>query len=445
MVSSACTECHTSKVKCVKDDGSTICKRCERIGLKCEQHVSRQGQGTRRRKKVKKETTQQNEDTMVDEALAITSALSSTSSMPFCPMSGGATIMSNGNANNSGSSSSCNRLKTMNNQPMGNKNEGLCTGMDSLEIEDNIICQGITQELDKDHYGIHHLIRQWVALSFSRRSFSLLARASFIAAKMGISMDEIISNKSTVAAASDSQPMEFLSRDMLLSKNQRKTVGFPLDIQEVPWDVLTAVQINPHRPDETFRNRWCAIRSTSEGITRFLVSPLFSRDFASVDEFNQCYSENKPGKEISDLFIPKSEKGKFSQDLINNLFLHNKPNMPCFVTKTRYNVLKRNSTQVTLANVIMTLKLTDLDKWFQYVEVQFLDNNNNSQYGGISSNVNKREIDDVTAGLTNEKYECDPIMGDVIEFTDLVVTEEMQEFFHLLAGEQGVQDSNNIF
>jgi len=442
MVSSACTECHTSKVKCVKDNGSTICQRCKRIGLKCEQHVSRQGQGTRRRKKVKKETTQQNKDTTVDEALAITSALSSTRPVPFCPTSGGSNIMSNGNGNGNGSSSSCKVLETLNNQPMGSKNEGLCNGIDSLEIEDGLIYKTINQGLDKDHYGIHHLIRHWVALSFSRRSFSLLARASFIAAKMGISMDEIISNKSSFAVASDSQPMEFLARDILLSKNQRKTFGFPLDIQEVSWDVLEAVQINP----QTFRNRWCVIRSISEGISRFLVSPLFSRDFASVDEINQCWAENKPGKEVIDLFMPKSEKGKLSQDIFNNMFLHNRPNMPCFVTKTRYNVLKRNSTQVTLVNLIMTIKLTDLDTCIHYFEIQFLDNdNNNNRYKSIASNVNKREIDDVTAGPTNEKYECDPIMGDDIEFTDVVVTEEMQEFFQLLAGEQRVQDPNNIF
>lgn len=37
-------------------------------------------------------------------------------------------------------------------------------------------------------------------------------------------------------------------------------------------------------------------------------------------------------------------------------------------------------------------------------------------------------------------------MDDGIEFTDLVVTEEMQEFFQLLAGDQKVQDTeNNIF
>jgi len=441
--------------------------------LKCVEHVSRQGQGTRRRKKVKKETTtatgaanKNNEDKSVDEALAITAALSSPSPMPSCPVSGGANIVCNGNGNaiviGGVASSACNALNSMNGQAMSNNKEGLCNGMASLQVEDSIICKSLTNGLGKEHYGIHHLIRMWVALSFSRRSFSLLARASFIASRMGISMDEIISNQSSFAIDSGSQPMDFLGRDILLPKGQRKTVGLPLNIEEIPWELLEAVQIDPVRPNETFRNRWCAIRMTVQGTIRFLTSPLFTRDFSSIDEINKVWDENKPNKEVVDLWMPKSEKGKFSQDIFNNIFLHNKPNMPCFVTKTRYNVFKRNSTQVTEANVIMTIKLIDLDTCYHYMEIQPLnnninyDNNNNnssdrnSQYGGTTSSAKKRDIDDVAGGPANNEIDCDvcdPIMrDDGIEFTDLVVTEEMQEFFQLLAGDQRVQaDLNSLF
>jgi len=466
----ACTECHKAKVKCVRDDdGNIICKRCERIGLKCVEHISRQGQGTRRRKKVKKETTtateaanKNNEDKTVDEALAITIALSSPSPMPSCPVSGGANIVFAGNGNGNGvPSSACNALTAMNGQAMRNNKEGLCNGMASLQVEDSIICKSLTNGLGKEHYGIHHLIRMWVALSFTRRSFSLLARASFIASRMGISMDEIISNQSNFAIDSGSQPMYFLGRDILVPKSQRKTVGLPLNIEEIPWDLLEAVQIDPVRPDETFRNRWCAIRMTVQGTSRFLTSPLFTRDFSSVDEINKVWDENKPNKEVVDLWMPKSEKGKFSQDIFNHMFLHNKPNMPCFVTKTRYNVFKRNSTELAEANLVMTVKLIDLDTCYHYMEIQPLndtinnDNSNNSsdrnsQYGGTTSSAKKRDIIDVARGTSNNEIEsdvCDPIMhDDGIEFTDLVVTEEMQEFFQLLAGDQRVQaDLNSLF
>ena len=370
--------------------------------------------------------------------------------------------MYNGNGNVNGvPSSACNALTAMNGQAMRNNKEGLCNGMASLQVEDSIICKSLTNGLGKEHYGIHHLIRMWVALSFTRRSFSLLARASFIASRMGISMDEIISNQSNFAIDSGSQPMYFLGRDILVPKSQRKTVGLPLNIEEIPWDLLEAVQIDPVRPDETFRNRWCAIRMTVQGTSRFLTSPLFTRDFSSVDEINKVWDENKPNKEVVDLWMPKSEKGKFSQDIFNHMFLHNKPNMPCFVTKTRYNVFKRNSTQLAEANVIMTVKLVDLDTCYHYMEIQPLndtinnDNSNNSsdrnsQYGGTTSSAKKRDIIDVARGTSNNEIEsdvCDPIMhDDGIEFTDLVVTEEMQEFFQLLAGDQRVQaDLNSLF
>jgi hypothetical protein len=52
----------------------------------------------------------------------------------------------------------------------------------SLEVEDEIICKGI-HDLGYNHFGLHHLIRTWTCLSYTRRSFNLLARASFLASR----------------------------------------------------------------------------------------------------------------------------------------------------------------------------------------------------------------------------------------------------------------------
>merc|ERR1712176_656753 len=128
-------------------------------------------------------------------------------------------------------------------------------------------------------------------------------------------MDDILANQSSFAIATDSQPMDFLASDMLLPKGQRKTLGFPFDINEVPWDILYAVQIDPVRLDESVRNRWFFMRWTTQGTTRYWTSPLFSRDFASVEEINQVFSENRMDKEVLDLWLPKSEKTKISQDV----------------------------------------------------------------------------------------------------------------------------------
>jgi len=428
----ACSACHSAKVKCIRVDGNSVCKRCERLGLKCSEHVSRQGQGTRRRKKVK---GVQNEDN-VDEALAITSSLSpprtnNNNVPPFRPSQ-------SVNVNDCGgplpmmcpSSMGC--PSTSNHKNKGSNNVTqieLCSGMDSLEVEDNVMCQSI-RSMGKDHFGLNYLVREWIALAFSRRSFDLLARASFICAKVGISMDDVISNQSPFAAATDSEPMEFLSRDILLSKSERKTIGYPIDLREVPWDLLEAVHIDPNQPSESVRNRWVAMRWTSQGISRFWASPLFSRDLATEEECARVYERNSGDFEVIDLFLPKSEKGKFGQGIFNLLFVNNKPHMDCFVVKNRIKVLKRNCKEPIEVNLIQTMKVIDLDSMIHYFEIQFLDRKVEHVMGNTTSSMNKREHVDVFVDNVND----DPIMDD-IEFADIAMTDEMEEFLKLISGD----------
>jgi hypothetical protein len=47
----ACKECRSAKVKCEQNDAGTACTRCERLSLACTPHVSRQGQGPKKRRK----------------------------------------------------------------------------------------------------------------------------------------------------------------------------------------------------------------------------------------------------------------------------------------------------------------------------------------------------------------------------------------------------------
>jgi len=394
------------------------------------------GQGTRRRKKTKVKPTDN-----VDQALAISTALSPIVApgtqpiyqepQPLCPQSSGVKLLDC--PQNSGHPAS--QINAVQRPPRNryNDEDGLCSGMDKLEVEDSLLCKSITNGMGKDHFGLNVLIRMWVSLAFSRRSFSLLARASFIAAKMQIPMDDIVSNQSPFSAATDSEPMEFLARDLLLSKGERKTLGYNLDLEEVPWDLLTAVQIDPNSPEASVSNRWIAIRWTTQGITRFWGSPLFQRDFATVEEVGEVYAANSPDKEVIDLFFEKSEKGKFAQGLFNLLFVNHKPNMEPFVIKNEFRVVKRNNPVPILADVIQTLKITDLDSTYHYIEIQFRDRKIEHLMGDKTSSLNKREHVDVY--LDNQNQNDDPLLGDGIEFTDIEVTDEMEEFLKLIGGE----------
>jgi len=428
----ACVNCHAAKVKCVRVEGHPKCTRCERLGLKCVEHISRQGQGTRRRKKVKTKVME-NENT-VDEALAITSALtpistSNNNMTPICPISGDIIdrgcqnpIMNLGTIGPSQTASTCYNHIIQN----GQNEEKICSGMNSLEIEDTLICKSLTNGLGRNHFGLNFLIREWVSLAFSRRSFALLGRASFIAVKMQIPMDDIISNQSPFAAATDSEPMDFLARDLLLSKDNRKTLGYPVDLLEVPWDMLEAVQIDQIRAAESVRNRWIGMRWTSQGTCRFYTSPLFARDFATVEEVGKVWESNN--KEVIDLFMPKSEKASFAQQLFNLIFVNNRPHMGCFVTKKRFKVLKRNNPEPIDAYVISTIKFIDLDSMIHYFEIQFLDRTSEHLMGVRAPSVNKREHMDVYVDNVID----DPLTLDGIEFTDIEMTDEMEDFLKLL-------------
>lgn len=53
--------------------------------------------------------------------------------------------------------------------------------------------------------------------------------------------------------------------------------------------------------------------------------------------------------------------------------------------------------------------------------------------GDKTSSLNKREH--VDAYLDNQNQNDDPLWGDGIEFTDIEVTDEMEEFLKLIGGE----------
>eukprot|EP00533_Pseudo-nitzschia_delicatissima_P004223 CAMPEP_0116086820 /NCGR_PEP_ID=MMETSP0327-20121206/5052_1 /TAXON_ID=44447 /ORGANISM="Pseudo-nitzschia delicatissima, Strain B596" /LENGTH=462 /DNA_ID=CAMNT_0003577883 /DNA_START=83 /DNA_END=1471 /DNA_ORIENTATION=- len=442
----ACSACHAAKVKCVRDENSSKCRRCERLGLKCVEHVSRQGQGTRRRKKVK--TKVHPGENTVEEALAISASLSSPvctpayqpEPTPFCPKSsGGVSLIDCSDQNRSivcsSMTSHCNSGPPMMNRSRAVADDGLCAGMDKLEIEDTLLCKSITNGMGKDHFGLNFLIREWVSLAFSRRSFDLLARASFIAAKMKIPMDDIISNQSPFAAETDSEPMEFLARDLLLPKSERQTLGYPIDLQEVPWDLLRAVHIDPARPSESVQNRWVAMRWTCQGIGRFWTSPLFARDFASEKEMNDTFAANSNKKEVIDLFVPQSEKSKFSQGMFNLLFVNHKPNMEPFAIKNEFMVIKRNAPMPIKVDVVQSMKVIDLDSMIMYFEIQFQDRKIEHLIGDKVPN-NKRDHVDVDVYM-GDNANNDPVTSENIEFADIEITDEMEEFLKLIGGGEG--------
>ncbi|KAG7343125.1 Fungal Zn2-Cys6 binuclear cluster domain containing protein [Nitzschia inconspicua] len=499
----ACAACHSSKVKCIKtsDREEDPCDRCQRLSIECQPHISRQGQGPRRSRKKLKMKDEDEEDFV--KAAATAGAMANvmskaalmhrggsnfigapqTSSLPrqssvgsssvgssnqrsnfntypsaltaatyVRQHSGGGTTISQSNDNNHRMTSNATNVNniTANNSNIptnviSNGKTNVSTGMASLQVEDEIVCNSI--KMDYNHFGMHHLIRMWVALSLSRRSFNLLARASFIAAKCGISMDDVLANKSPFAIVTNTPPMTWLSLNILCPREQQSTLGPRVTLQEVPWDLLKAVHIDLNKlsePNSPFQ-RWSTIRWNTKGKSRFWASPFFERDFASVDEMERVWVENK--MEIIDLFLPPSEKKKFATSFFNLLYLYKEPNMTCYVQRIRTKVRPRNTQQTLDAVLINSLKIIDLETSLHYHEIRFEPQEtmsfaqggaasmmNNNNMGNPVSRNNKRDSShlDRTSTSKEQGYNFDPMLDGDLEFTDMDMTDEFEEWMNML-------------
>ena len=83
----------------------------------------------------------------------------------------------------------------------------------------------VSATLDKNHYGLHHMIRQWFSYAFTRRSMNLLQKASALASRCKLSMDEIFCAKSLPAGWPAEQPMNFLPNVVAKDSEHQITHG----------------------------------------------------------------------------------------------------------------------------------------------------------------------------------------------------------------------------
>jgi len=303
----------------------------------------------------------------------------------------------------------------------------------TLEVEDEIVCKGI-HDLGYNHFGLHHLIRMWTCLSYTRRSFNLLARASFLASRCGISMDEVLSNESPFAKLTNAKPLSFLQNSILLPKQQQVVLGPRLDLMEIPSDLLEAVLIDP-RMHETHCNRWFSIRMTQFGKIRLYNSPNFERDFATTDEMERTWIDNK--KEIIDLFLTKSSKIPFGRDMLNHYYLNKEPNKGCFVTRCQTAVkLKSQPEQPVEMDLIHSMKIVDLDTEIFYMEVQSRKlKQRNSTASTISLGSMMSEGENSAGKRSRADDDDDPLMSDDFDFTELPLTDELEEWMGILGQE----------
>ena len=268
----ACEECHKSKVKC--SGSGRPCTRCISKGLECVERLSRQGKrpqsgstsGNPKSKKQKgissiKDEDDYNDDYDVDHDIAE-------------EKSKGETIIANS------------ELSMYGNQ----------------------------------HCGINWLIRSWVAIAFRRRSFALLARASSLAQKCQISMDQILCGWSSPFWLADTapKPMDYLS-NVVVPLQQAQPGAFSWS--EFPERLKSKICSHCDIDDTTYdQDSWILAIRFHQGCVSYFVSEKFEQDVASAENIKAVYTTNQ--REVVSLFLSKCGCACFHKAVSKQLQLY---------------------------------------------------------------------------------------------------------------------------
>ena len=292
----ACEACHTSKVKCCYnrrppprdgDGGGSgtlqhTCDRCIRLGLECFPHVSRQGKHSKRRKVDGKEQA----DTDKTVISLTTSALAASRS--------------------------------------------LLVERQVVKLTSNISQYGPT------HFGINHIIRQWLVLSFSRKSFRLLEMASRLANRVNVSMDQIVqgSNLPNDWLPNQESPpnVDPLTLQLPILPNEPPTgVSLELPRRAIPAQVAEAMRcidkkvvgncpkVCSFNPD----GRWLFVRETHRDRTRFFVSTNFARDICELSTIQNVWTSN--AHDVKDLWIVDTKDNSYGKTFLRFISQYSRP------------------------------------------------------------------------------------------------------------------------
>lgn len=353
----ACTECHIAKVKC---DGFP-CSRCKRLSKVCELHKSNQGKGRKKKRPYEEKKL---------ETIEVTPVTSVTSSFPEHEQE----------------------------DIQGVRDEDGC-----VNILANIAAR--MSIVSQEHYGLRFLIRKWVATAIRRRSFSLLSKASALAAKCNISMDMVLCGEDSPAAHTGMQSekkMDYLEHILLTPAKYQQVTGDRLRWSEIPKPLLDAtrcsltensnasvmngIKMDPwcKMSEENFfqtniANRWIIVLDCKKGITRFFVTPAFDRSIASWSALQHVESGNNdiPAPVPFSVFVEPSEMKRLMKGWSHQMSLHPAANMPPIASRVSGIMIKPYNIEGTVTratpllmevDVVCCLHIVNVDHGFMFLE-----------------------------------------------------------------------------
>ena len=223
--------------------------------------------------------------------------------------------------------------------------------------EDEVVLQQI-QDMGRYHYGVMYMVHMWTSYAFARRSFRLLGKASKLAERSGIPMDDIFNDtrrpildplfyrskeKSIQAASSDSQPSWL----------------------DVPPKLGTACALTGNSAN--IAERYIMLRDCDGGDSRYLLSAAFERDIESRWINEQKWRANE--EPVAKLFLrDASDFSKFSQAVNYQVARYREPSVPptCARTTGLFVKLKQNNgtTIFQEMDLIHALEIVSLERSF---------------------------------------------------------------------------------
>jgi hypothetical protein len=269
----ACEGCHKAKVKCDlraeinnATSSTSSCSRCQRLSIVCVRRISRQGQRPN-------------------------NTTSNTTSN---------TTTTNNNSNNNNENNNKKRKSTS----AMDEDDGSIKGSTNLNLGSGILKE-LNPDLLKRHYGVKFLIHHWTSLSFSTRTFSLLARACKLAAKADVSMDSVFSYhrrevlEPLIWRHGAGQPnhrstSSSNNNNNIVSNSNNNTYRSPLQWSDIPQRLRQLSQMPNDPNDQAFQqHRYFWVRESKDGQLRFLVTQAFSDEIASQWLLDQTVQSNQ--------------------------------------------------------------------------------------------------------------------------------------------------------
>ena len=305
----ACQACRAAKVKCVKNHPSDkVCKRCEKNNIPCVPHVSKQGQGPKPRGTKKRLRV----DGLAGLAQAAATLSSSSEIVSSSPASLDASLKPS-------------------KVPKQKK-------VQSISTEATIFKE--TKGLPKNHYGVYHHLRSWVAIAMRRRTFHLLGNACNLANQCGISMDDLISGSprypetnpsNGIVKVGEAKSMFYLPYVILKSKEEQTSLGPRLPIQDLPMTLFQAMDYSNAMVTGTIKaslgqwdHRRIVVRETKNGLVRWGVTPAFERDICPYKMIEKTWHENI--REVIHVWLPdRSSRDQHSKLVVRQIAQNDTP------------------------------------------------------------------------------------------------------------------------